>query len=36
MCGPLPFARTIMMPNGPDDLYAADGSPHDAAECSPR
>jgi hypothetical protein len=36
MCGPLPFARTIMMPNGPDDLYAADGSPHDAAECGPR
>ncbi len=26
MCGPAPFARTIAQPNGPDDLYAADGS----------
>jgi hypothetical protein len=32
MCGPAPFTRTIMMPNGPDDLYAADGSPRDAVE----
>lgn len=32
MCGPVLFARTIMMPNGPDDLYAADGSPRDDAE----
>jgi hypothetical protein len=26
ICGPAPFARTIMQPNGPDDLFAADGS----------
>jgi hypothetical protein len=26
MCGPAPFARTVVQPNGPDDLYAADGS----------
>jgi len=26
MCGPVPFARTVNQPNGPDDLFAADGS----------
>jgi len=26
MCGAAPFARTIKLPNGPADLYAADGS----------
>ena len=31
MCGPVPFARIIVQPNGPDDLYAADGSLRDAA-----
>jgi hypothetical protein len=35
MCGPAPFARTIIMPNGPDDLYAADGSLCDAAGEAP-
>ena len=30
MCGPAPFVRTIMQPNGPGDLYAADGSLLDA------
>jgi hypothetical protein len=30
MCGPAPFALTITQPNGPDDLYAADGSLRDA------
>jgi hypothetical protein len=32
MCGPAPFARTIAQPNGPDDLYAADGSLRDVVE----
>jgi hypothetical protein len=31
MCGPAPFGRTILMPNGPDDLYGADGSLRGAA-----
>jgi hypothetical protein len=35
MCGPAPFARTIVAPNGPDDLYAADGSLRDAAKAEP-
>jgi hypothetical protein len=26
MCGPAPFRRTINLPNGPADLYGADGS----------
>lgn len=26
MCGPAPFRQTIRQPNGPADLYAADGS----------
>jgi hypothetical protein len=26
MCGPAPFRRTVEQPNGPADLYAADGS----------
>jgi hypothetical protein len=26
MCGPAPFRQTIESPNGPADLYAADGS----------
>jgi hypothetical protein len=26
MCGPAPFRRTITQPNGPADLYGADGS----------
>jgi hypothetical protein len=26
MCGPAPFRQTIHQPNGPADLYAADGS----------
>jgi hypothetical protein len=30
MCGPVPFARTIWQPNGPEDLYAPDGSLRDA------
>jgi hypothetical protein len=29
MCGPVPFAAIIVQPNGPDDLYAADGSLRD-------
>ena len=36
MCGPVPFARTIIQPNGPDDLYAADGSLRGVVECNPR
>src|SRR5215813_1492981 len=32
MCGPAPFFHTIMQPNGPDDLYAADGSLRDVIE----
>jgi hypothetical protein len=32
MCGPAPFRRTIVQPNGPDDLFAADGSLRDAVE----
>ena len=32
MCGPAPFFHTIMQPNGPDDLYAADGSLRDVVE----
>ena len=32
MCGSAPFARTIVQPNGPDDLYAADGSLRDVVE----
>jgi hypothetical protein len=35
MCGPAPFRRTIIQPNGPDDLYAADGSLRDGAESDP-
>jgi len=35
MCGPAPFARTIMAPNGPDDLYAADGALRAAAPAEP-
>jgi len=35
MCGPAPFARTIIQPNGPDDLYAADGSLRDVVESTP-
>jgi hypothetical protein len=34
MCGPAPFTRTVNAPNGPDDLYAADGSLRAAAEPS--
>ncbi|HMA71094.1 MAG TPA: hypothetical protein VKP67_06355, partial [Xanthobacteraceae bacterium] len=30
MCGPAPFVRTVMQPNGPEDLYATDGSLLDA------
>ncbi len=26
VCGPAPFRRTVMQPNGPDDLYGADGA----------
>src|SRR5262249_35200130 len=26
MCGPAPFRRTVTQPNGPADLYGADGS----------
>jgi hypothetical protein len=29
MCGPVPFANIIVQPNGPDDLYAVDGSLRD-------
>jgi hypothetical protein len=35
MCGPVPFAHTIWQPNGPEDLYAADGSLRDAAASDP-
>jgi len=35
MCGAAPFSRTIMLPNGPDDLYAADGSLPGAVEGLP-
>jgi len=35
MCGPAPFRRTIVLPNGPDDLYAADGSLRDAGGSAP-
>jgi hypothetical protein len=35
MCGPVPFARTIAQPNGPDDLYAADGSLREAIVSDP-
>jgi hypothetical protein len=35
MCGPVPFARTIWQPNGPDDFYAADGSLRDAVAGDP-
>jgi hypothetical protein len=35
MCGPVPFARTIAQPNGPDDLYAADGSLREAIAGDP-
>jgi hypothetical protein len=35
MCGPVPFTRTIMEPNGPVDLYAADGSLREAGEANP-
>ena len=35
MCGPVPFTRTIMEPNGPVDLYAADGALREAAEAKP-
>jgi hypothetical protein len=33
MCGPAPFARTIMQPNGPADLYGADGSYAESSLC---
>jgi hypothetical protein len=26
MCGPAPFRQTVESPNGPADLYAADGA----------
>jgi thioesterase domain-containing protein len=29
ICGPAPFRQTISQPNGPVDLYAADGSLHE-------
>jgi hypothetical protein len=32
MCGPAPFAHTIIQPNGPNDLYAADGSLRNVVE----
>jgi hypothetical protein len=31
ICGPAPFWQTVNTPNGPDDLYAADGSLRDPA-----
>jgi pimeloyl-ACP methyl ester carboxylesterase len=31
ICGPAPFWKTVNEPNGPDDLYAADGSLRDPA-----
>ena len=30
MCGPAPFAQTVTRPNGPADLYGADGAYVDA------
>jgi hypothetical protein len=33
MCGPAPFRRTIRQPNGPADLYGADGSYVDSLLC---
>jgi hypothetical protein len=32
VCGPAPFWDTISAPNGPIDLYAADGSLREHAE----
>jgi hypothetical protein len=32
MCGPAPFRQTVEAPNGPADLYAADGSLRDFAD----
>jgi hypothetical protein len=31
ICGPAPFRQTVNQANGPDDLYAADGSLRDPA-----
>jgi hypothetical protein len=33
MCGPAPFQRTVTEPNGPADLYGADGAYAESSRC---
>jgi hypothetical protein len=35
VCGPAPFARTVLAPRGPDELFAADGALVDPETAAP-